>query len=323
MKKLLRDALRWVYWQPLRRCLALLPLSWSFWLAQGLGALMALARPRRVQALAEEYRRLPALALTTAESEALARLGLAQGFVTSIEGLSFPRFTKAWASRHTRIHGQEHLDVALKAGRGALLLVAHLGPNQLLMPILGHRGYHLNQLGAKPDTWHRLVGQEPNLFERAIFETRHTLEQSLPATFLYLERSMRPAFRCLQQGQMLIMALEGRAGAHWVQAPILGRRANLAAGPFFIARRVGSPVLPCAVLREADGSYSLHIMPPVPECAAATREEAWQAEATLAAEAFAPLMRFAPEQYGQLLFEARVRAPFDAVPLFADAREVR
>lgn len=316
---LAKDAVRWCYWFPVRLVLRLLPLGAVWHLAGLLGRLRPYLSPGSVRVLEGVLARCD-LGLTPERRKVIARRSFLHATLATVETLSFDRLDRDWVESSTSIVGEEHLQNAMEKGQGALLLVAHLGANQLLMSILGHRGYVVNQLGAKPDTWHRLVGKRPNVFERAIFRLRHRLEQHLPATFLYLEQSMRPAFRCLQRNEILIMALEGRAGAHWEKVSFLGRQANLAAGPMFIARRVNAPVLPCAVVRGEDGTFTLHLLPPVAVERGATREEAWREELATVCEALTPLIQAHPEQYGTLLLEAHLRANLDEVPLFDDDR---
>ena len=44
------------------------------------------------------------------------------------------------------LEGQEYLDAAQNSGRGVMILLSHLGANQMIMPALGFRGYRVNQI---------------------------------------------------------------------------------------------------------------------------------------------------------------------------------
>ena len=96
------------------------------------------------------------------------------------EVLRYPMLNSSNIHHVCEILGKEHLDLALKKGRGAILMIGHFGANQMIMPALGYRGYSINQLSAPPTVWADILPERSNALWRQKLELRWQLEQTLP-----------------------------------------------------------------------------------------------------------------------------------------------
>lgn len=313
------DCLLLFQWYPIRWIIRSLPRRATICLGQLLGLLSCRLRPgKRTAVMKELMTTLPDL--DKSEAEQLIRKGFMTASTVAIESYCFPRLNPANINSWMRIHGESHLRRALNRGRGVVIILAHYGANQMIMAALGYRGYRVNQIGSRPDDWHRLSGIAPTPIERLIFRERLVLEKSLPANFIYIDKSMRPVYQCLERNEIMMLAADGRAGTRFIQARMCGRIMNLSAGPFRIAAATGAALIPVFPVRDADGTHDLHIEEPI-EPELATPDADWtDAAASEYGSRLSEWVRFRPDHYVMLMAEARKRSALDPVPLFEDYR---
>lgn len=185
----------------------------------------------------------------------------------------------------TRI-GTEHLVAARDAGRGAILLTAHVGNFEI-------GGFFLGELGLKVAVVY-LPDPTP-VVERDRTAARERLGiRSLPVTS---ELSAVKILRSLEEGYFV--AIQGDrdyAGTGRV-LPFLGRGVSFPVGPFRIAAAAGVPLLPVFVLRSPDGTYRTVVEPPI-RVVAARRGEREEAERA-AMETFVSLLERTVRENGE------------------------
>ena len=132
--------------------------------------------------------------LPAPEDEILAD-AIRGAFWNDVEVLRYPNLNPQTIQGTCVVEGREHLDEALKAGKGAIVLIGHFGANQMIMPALGHLGYPMSQLSAPPTVWADLLRETRTtpLWER-VLERRWELEQRLPVQHINVFKFLRPAF---------------------------------------------------------------------------------------------------------------------------------
>jgi len=218
------------------------------------------------------------------------------------------------------LEGREHLDEGLEAGRGVIVLIAHFGANQMIMPALGHHGYPMNQLSAPPPVWAEILRDtRTNPVWEANLNRRWALEKQLPVNHINVFRFLRPAFDALEANQVLGLAFDGGGGRGWTQASILGRQANLSTQPIQLWRKSGAVVLPTFVVRKPGAvRHRIVIERPLEWQEAETREDEDRLNMAAFIQRFEPWLEQSPEHYLQyMLMRRRVRGT-DIRPLFAD-----
>lgn len=284
------------------------------------GRIACLMRRNRRKIAHGEIRLLLADELTGREVSRAVNRGFQLEFTALLETFCFPCISAENIGKWIRLHGVENLEASLCEERGALIILLHFGPNQMVMPALGHRGYQINQLGSRPDDWNRISGIAPTRIQKRIFDLRLILEKHLPANFIYIDKTMKPIYDSLKSNGILIMAADGRAGSRFVKAKVLNRIMNLSAGPFRIAHRMNSPIVPMFPVRLDDGMIQLEIetalnVSPEPDADRWIESAAGQFGAVAGRK-----LQSHPDHYCMLMTEARLRADIDPVPLFEDYR---
>ena len=310
-----KDIGLWLYWYPFRHLIMRLPPGAAYPLGRLAGRLLyALAGGRR--------RRLEeALPLVSATDDPRRRREIVRSaFIllcqTELEVLRYPRLNPATMATLVACRGLDLLDAALAGGKGVLLMFAHFGANQMIMPALGHRGYRMCQLSAPPTVWANLLpGKQFSALGKKALEIRWRHEQSLPVKHINVFGSLKEAFRCLERNEILGVAVDGGGGKTRVAVDFLGRTALLSTGAMEIAQRVGCPVLPAFMIRDSRGRQTLIVEPPLALDAGGGQEAARRNLARFM-ERFEPYVVQYPEHYLNFVGLRQFMAERGDTPLF-------
>jgi Kdo2-lipid IVA lauroyltransferase/acyltransferase len=143
--------------------------------------------------------------------------------------------------RLARIEGREHLDAALAAGRGVLLVGAHFTTNEIAAATLPQTGRHF-------DVMYKRAGNE--LVNQLALRGRTGRQGRMIPNDKFVEM-----LKVLKRGGIALYAPDQRFdGDGCVVVPLFGVPALSNPGTTFIARATRCAVLPFFPLRLADGS---------------------------------------------------------------------
>jgi KDO2-lipid IV(A) lauroyltransferase len=170
---------------------------------------------------------------------------------TAVEFLRFPGRDRRSVAELVAVSGLEDLRTSLAAGRGVLVVAAHLGAWALYVPALTARGVPTALL----------VGRQHNpSVDRLIL--------GLPGpTVRFISKgpsSPRGVLRCLAEGRAVVVVADQRS-PRGMEVPFLGRPASTLPLPAAIAARHGTPLFLLEGHREEDGRHraELHRLPAV------------------------------------------------------------
>lgn len=159
------------------------------------------------------------------------------------------------------IEGEEHLDTALKRGKGAILLGSHL--NSIIMfsamTMWRKRGYNMSV--AFPD--------EADPWERTRF--RKTLEKigrrhdtlSEAVGGFYCQFNIRPIVKRLQENQIVGQTGDGWHSANFVEAEFLGRKLPFTTASWSIAQVSGAAIIPMFIPGDPSGDMRIILEEPI------------------------------------------------------------
>jgi predicted LPLAT superfamily acyltransferase len=134
----------------------------------------------------------------------------------------------------------------LSNGRGTVLLFPHAGNVMLLLAAVAYSHPNVVQVAARgfhPD-------HQPGALARAARRARESSEDRLPCSFHTPDQSPRGLYRILNQGGVVCVTMDGRAGAGFVETRFLGRRARLSSGPYKLAAKTGANLLPALAVTD-------------------------------------------------------------------------
>jgi KDO2-lipid IV(A) lauroyltransferase len=149
------------------------------------------------------------------------------------------------------VTGEEHIWQALELGRGVIMLSAHIGCWEYAAALLAKHGVPMSAIGAE---------QRDDRITQAIADLRARSGVKPVGKGI----DLRAAVECIKRNEVLAVLLDQDAKAAGVLVPFLGHLASTPVGPIKLAKKFGTPVLPCHVIREADDFHmSFLIEPPL------------------------------------------------------------
>jgi len=243
---------RVVYYRLAAAAAAALPRPARLRLARGLGRLLARAVPAERSAVRSNLGRVlasaPPAVIEAKVGETFANFGAFFADLLTLNRRPGADLRAYVASAD----GEEHLDMALAAGRGVVLLTAHLGNWELAGRLLA--------LGLARPTW-VLVAEEPDpgveRFLRGGAAPVRFVTRRQPAAAVTLLAALRRGELVALQGDR---ALGTRGDA---AAPFFGVPAAFPLGPFVLARAAGAPLVPAFCVLGPDRRYTIRMLPPL------------------------------------------------------------
>jgi lauroyl/myristoyl acyltransferase len=257
---------------------AMLCLAWTVperhWprLARGLAPLAIGGLTRDAAANAEAIRRTLGGRLPGLTGRSVLAAMAAEGIVGFLQVLKCHR-PGAWAPA-TRLAGARHVALALQAGRGAVLWVAHgvhghLGA-KVAFKAAGFAVSHLSNAEHGFST-SRFGMRFLNPIQ-ALAEDRHLAER-LPMPLEGTNAALPLAVRRLRENRLVSLTAQ-RGGGRRIEAPFLDGRLSLAPGAPALAQLTGAALLPVFAWRDPDGIVGVGIEPPIAIAAGVPAEEA-------------------------------------------------
>ena len=149
---------------------------------------------------------------------------------------------------HVTVEGDALVSAALKAGKGCVLLGAHLGSFDLMM--LANQALNNRPISV-------LMHSDPRSRLRRIAGIDDSKLQIIP---LGRPDSFLRAYEVLEQGGIVAVLADRVDGAAQLQSDFFGRPASFPLGPHVLAARAGASILMCFGLYEGGASYRIEFV---------------------------------------------------------------
>lgn len=234
----------------------------------------------------------------------------------AIDELALGRQTRDTLDAFIRFEGIEHLDEALRYGKGVVWVYPHAGPVMLMLAWLVRHGYPYTQYAARGLAPKDVAEEHPELlghnkWREAVRQHREADEDTTGATFLTLQEPARRLYRTLEQNELVGIAFDGRIGNKWVPYTFLGRQALFNPGAFRLAASTGARLVPAYTHYPKEGGPAVCR---VGESVDPKRKDAGETVLRWVESA----IRAAPADYGAWLLHCRERNDIDDHPFFPD-----
>ena len=261
IKKLVREIrffLFWVQWSPLGFLIRKLPWWCVYRLAEITGTMaywfQLISGSRIVRGIGRFFPEK-----SRSDCRQIARRTCQQWFMVEYENMRMERFIAEEGYQSFPVAGLEHLDHALQRGKGAIVLIVHFGAHFQIMPVLGRRGYVVNQL-SNDISQEKKGGVKPGYFEVLCHAAREKYNgRFLSARMITAGKFARSLYRYLANNEVVIIAIDGRTGSQMDGFPFLGvDRYLFSTGAAALAVRTGAAVLPSFTVR--DNQYRNHLV---------------------------------------------------------------
>ena len=204
------------------------------------------------------------------ELRRIARTWAANGVRYAFHRLARKRSESSARHRRVEVRGLEHLQEAVAAGHGAILVSGHFFAGRLIRPALAELGYPaMGVRGGRLREWG--LGQlgkklvQPEL--RRVWgdgNRDHVLVDDPDCVLKIVKR--------LRSGGLVSLRLDVPFSRNVVERPFLGARFRFSTGFLEIARQTGCAVVPVLAV-SAGSTFAVSLDPPLRLRPAATRED--------------------------------------------------
>lgn len=260
----LRDLAKLVAWYPLRWWVAAAPWRLAYLFGEAVGLADSLLSRRRRDRIAGNLLAAYGSRMTAAEAGRIARRNIRRHYIEHMEFYRYATLTPDNLSRHIRFEGFEHLETALAAGRGAILVHMHFGCKQFPLVALGIMGRDVSQIGYRDE-----AAEDHSWVHRNVhLRIRMRLEDQFRVKHIHVGKSLRPAYDTLKRNGILMITGDGiggirGAGENYIPLPFLGRTMLFPPGPARMARTTGAALLPLFCVQQPDYSHTAVIEAPI------------------------------------------------------------
>ncbi|MBF0456791.1 MAG: lysophospholipid acyltransferase family protein [Nitrospirae bacterium] len=258
-ESIVRDLLRLVVWYPLRWTLEALPVASSLVLLNKMGELHFMLSRGKTKLLNDNLSKL--MTIENAEKTTVIKDYFKNHYVDRLIIFLFPRFHTRQIEQTIEFEGLEHLDAAVKKGRGVILVHGHFGPVHIPLVALARLGYRMKQIGLPSDDGLSWIGRH------VAFRLRLKYEAKIPAEIVNAESFLRPVFLWLKDGGVVMVTGDGsgtekHVGRHEV-FDFLGQKVLFPLGPAILAEKTGAEILPLFVTPGSSKPYKIIIGTPL------------------------------------------------------------
>ncbi|MFC1699585.1 lysophospholipid acyltransferase family protein [Candidatus Omnitrophota bacterium] len=225
------------------------PIAVSTWIARRIGELTFFLMPVRRRVAFENMNLAFGGALPDAEKRAVALESFRHLATAIMEFFRLPKFVKKSAGRVT-LKGTEHLDRAFDRGRGAVLVMSHLGPWEYLVFLSYLKKYPTTVLGRpvrNPYFYRWIVSL------RQIMELKHS-DKMLGAREILSE---------LRENHLVAITIDQWAGPEGLWSYFFNVPTSTTSLPARLAKRTGCALIPAYCVRINSGKYEIHVHPEV------------------------------------------------------------
>lgn len=262
----------------------LLPEPISLGLATAAGRVYASWPSERRRMLRRHLRRV--LGPDASEAEVKRQAARAMGAYARywVDTFRVPSLSLDQLERGLSFSGRGHLEAALSAGRGVILVLPHLGGWELA-------GAYIAKMG---DPITVVVEQ---LRSPEVFRWFAELRRSMGMTVVAADRDAAAAVaRALKANEIVCLLSDRDLGGKGVPVEFFGERTTLPGGPATLALRTGAPVVPIAVYATWRGHEAV-LRPPIDTARRGSfRDDVTRITQDVAAE-LEILIRRAPDQW--------------------------
>lgn len=201
------------------------------------------------------------------------------------EVLCTPQLSVDKVRHYVQFHRKD-FDAAVAAGKGAIFLTGHFGNWELIQIVPALHGHPIN-----------VLAREQKMLKHN--ELLNQMRELHGSTAVRRGMGTRDLFRALKRGELVGMLGDQSAGRQdGLILRFFGRKTTVPFGPFKIAQRTSSPVLPSFLVRRGSTAYhDLFILPSAVVTDAMTPEQAAQAQLENYLESLEAFVRKHPEQW--------------------------
>lgn len=166
------------------------------------------------------------------------------------ELLNFKNWESGQVKQKVLLNGEEHLDLALERGKGAILVSAHYGNWELFAAALACYGYPFSVV---------VYPQHNRYVDRML----NDLRRAKGIEVIYKKNAAREVLQALRRNRFVTMLADQDAGPDGLFVDFMGRKASVTKGPAVFAIKTGAPIITGAIVRQDGGRHQGYVDRPL------------------------------------------------------------
>ena len=260
-------------------------LKWSYTLGNLLGSFACSVLPPQ-RKIAMESLEIAFPGKTVKERKKITRGFFVFMAQSGLELLYFLRHIDKLGS--VTIEGRDNLDEALVAGKGVILVTAHMGNFPLMSVKLANEGYKVNFV-TRPMRDEKAGDYLFNLRENA----------GVKSIFSYPRKEcVAGIIKALRNNEIVIMQMDQNFGSGGVWVKFFGKLAATPVGSITLGLRTGAKLVPAYIYRESFSRHCIKIVPEVPLVETENKDETVLKNAITFSRIIEGWIKEYPEQWG-------------------------
>ena len=206
-----------------------------------------------------------------------------------VDFFRFSHLTPKKIRRWIRIEGTEHMEEALRQGKGAIGLTAHLGNFELAGAVLALLGFPVSAV----------VFTHQNSRVDAFFSRQRAGVgiRAIPVRSQNQRALFQASLDALRGNGVLALVGDRDFFGNGLELPFFGRSVKIPRGPAAFSLRTGAPIVPGFLVREKDGTYRFTLERPIVAPEGVDREEAMRQMTQACVDAMSRAIRRYPTQW--------------------------
>ncbi|OGS23657.1 MAG: hypothetical protein A2297_05905, partial [Elusimicrobia bacterium RIFOXYB2_FULL_48_7] len=230
-----------------------MPLAFTFWFAGALADFVFFILKIRVTETVDNLKTAFGSGKTEKDLKKLARKVYRNFLMMSVESMRIPHMSDDEIKAVTVMHGIEHIENALKKGRGMVFVSCHYGNWELMGTAMRANGFPVTYIDGE---------QKNKLVED--YMSRLRLDSGIK--LIERKHALRGAIRTLKNNEILALMSDQNAGPDGVFVDFFGKPASTPQGAAAFSLKTGAPiVLGYNVPDEARRCNNVYFMPIEPE----------------------------------------------------------
>lgn len=226
--------------------LGFVPISASLWLGRQIGILAFFFNRKRRLIAYSNLKAAFAGEKSPAELRAITRRVYQNVVQTFIEILNLTKVSRKYVDRYVEVVNMDRIRNAAKSGRGTILLTGHFGDWELSSLVSSVEGYPI-----------MVLAREQKM--KRLNELLNRLRESNGCKVIRKGISTKNILRALYEKNIVGILSDQDAGRNGMFVDFFGRPASCHSGPFEIAQRTNSMILPNFIVRTGGGHHKLFL----------------------------------------------------------------
>lgn len=167
-----------------------------------------------------------------------------------VDFFRFQKMDKEYIKKKVKLVGMHNIDKALEAGKGVILLSAHIGNWELGGAVTGLSGYPISAVVLTHDN------DKINQF----FTRQRLMGKVRP---IEIGAALKGCYRALRRNELLALLGDRDFTNSGVTVKFFAKETTVPKGPATFSCRLGAPIVPAFLIREADDSFTFFVHEPI------------------------------------------------------------